>query len=501
VSLAGILLTYLVLACGYALATPRWNNPDEPAHYNYIAQLAQRAEFPVLQPGDWESQRLAQRLTSGRFSTEEPIDDFRYEGHQPPLYYLLTVPLYRIADSLGLGSNARVVALRAASIGFGLLVIVVTYAAARELDPQRAELAPLAAGIVAFIPMHTAMNATINNDALAELMASATLLTVLVGLRRGFGRKGAAAVGVLSAGLLLTKLTVYVFVPLALAALVVGPRRSLPTPTGQSKLSPLRERAGQLILALIVMAALSAWWFVRNLSVYGWPDLFGLQRHEQVVVGQPRWSGVGLEPVAFLGYSLFRSFWAQFGWMAVVIDPRLYWLFLLFMLLAAVGLWRFWREELPSWPLAGIVRLRFLLAALGLVAVEVVAYNLSFIQAQGRYLYPAILPLGVLLALGWSAVAEVGRYASRSRWLVFGLAFYWLWATAAEAISWLVSRMPAPLFLHLLTIAPTWLATKVQVRRSRQSQVGIAAAALVVAFVLLNAVCLTRFVMPYFQGW
>src|SRR5205814_1821819 len=59
-ALLAILLIYVGLASGYALATPRWNNPDEPAHYNYIAYLGRTGQFPVLQPGDWDSQRLGE---------------------------------------------------------------------------------------------------------------------------------------------------------------------------------------------------------------------------------------------------------------------------------------------------------------------------------------------------------------------------------------------------------------------------------------------------------
>jgi 4-amino-4-deoxy-L-arabinose transferase-like glycosyltransferase len=503
-SLVAILLVYLVLAAGYTLATPRWNNPDEPAHYNYLAHLARSGHFPVLQPGDWDSRRLNERLASGRFSTDQPIEEFRYEGHQPPLYYLLMAPLYRLVE--GLGSNVRVVALRFASIGLGLLLIVVVYAAGRALAPQRAELAPLAAGLVALIPMHTAMTAAINNDTLAELMASATLLAIVVGLRRGFCIRDAVAIGTLCGGLLLTKLTVYIFVPLALLAVAIGTAVPIHSSLGQGKLQEYQWRRAirYVALAVLIAAVLSAWWFVRNLLIYGWPDSFGLIRHDQVVVGQARWPGLGdnLESIRFLLYSTFRSFWAQFGWMAVVMDPRQerpYWLFLLFTLLALGGFRCFWRTELPTWPPAAALALRFLVAVLVVVMAQLLAYNLTFIQAQGRYLYPAILPIGLLLALGWSTVAEVAPGASRWRWFGFGIGFYWLWAAGVEAISWLVAAASAPPILHVLTIAPTWLATKVQIRRPRESLAGIAATALLVVLGLVNAAALLRFVVPYFR--
>ena len=38
-----ILLLYVVLAFRFASLTPAWQAPDEPAHYNYIAHIAQTA--------------------------------------------------------------------------------------------------------------------------------------------------------------------------------------------------------------------------------------------------------------------------------------------------------------------------------------------------------------------------------------------------------------------------------------------------------------------------
>jgi hypothetical protein len=135
------------------------------------------------------------------------------------------------------------------------------------------------------------------------------------------------------------------------------------------------------------------------------------------------------------------------------------------------------------------------------VVAELVLYNLSFIQAQGRYLYPAMLPIAILLALGWSTLAEIAPNASRWHWIGFGLGFYLVWALAIEALTWLLLGEPAPLFLHLVPILPAWLATRIQVRRPPESLAGIAATALLVSLALADAAALLRFVVPYFQGW
>ena len=40
---------------------------------------------------------------------------------------------------------------------------------------------------------------------------------------------------------------------------------------------------------------------------------------------------------------------------------------------------------------------------IGLTALAYLYYNLEFVQLQGRYLYPALLPLALLLARGLDA--------------------------------------------------------------------------------------------------
>src|SRR5205814_3754384 len=48
--LALALVAYAALAIGYLTLTPIWQNPDEPAHYNYVAFIAQTGGLPELRP-------------------------------------------------------------------------------------------------------------------------------------------------------------------------------------------------------------------------------------------------------------------------------------------------------------------------------------------------------------------------------------------------------------------------------------------------------------------
>ena len=97
--LAAIVVVYLVLAWLYATATPAWQVPDEPAHYNYVKYVAEHRRLPELRPGDYPHQYL-EEIKRRRFPEDMSIEPIRYESHQPPLYYALAAVVYHISSSL-----------------------------------------------------------------------------------------------------------------------------------------------------------------------------------------------------------------------------------------------------------------------------------------------------------------------------------------------------------------------------------------------------------------
>jgi len=191
-------------------------------------------------------------------------------------------------------------------------------------------------------------------------------------------------------------------------------------------------------------------WWLRNLSVYGGFDVLGLARHNAVVVGQPttaQWLidyGAGGVLQRFLT-TTYRSFWGQFGWMSTPLPDREY-LLLGGMSVAALIGWIWWaigrrkaeggRRNSVS-PHAIILILLFALTLGGYLY-----YNVTFVQHQGRYLFPALIPIGLAFAIGWWQVLDkiknlIARLLSRSTrdwapWLdqaqliVFALVFIYL---------------------------------------------------------------------------
>jgi len=396
-----IVLSFAVLGVVYAWQTPPWQVPDEPAHYNYVRYLVEQRRLPVLQAGDYDQAYLAE-ATSRRFASDISIDPIRYEYHQPPLYYVLAAPIYALF-------GGALLPLRLFSVTLGMGVLVVAYLVGKVAFPDRSWPALGGAAFMAYIPQHIAMTAGVENDVLAELLLGLVLLGLVRWLRSEGERQTRASVAIgLATGLgLLTKTTAYVALPLIVLAAIVKYVDRDSSGRWRARIGPAARSLGAMALPALLLGLP---WFVRNAVVYGGLDILGLARHEQVVVGQLRTSewiatfGWRALPSTFI-VTTFRSFWAQFGWMAVPIDNRIYAVLTVLTLAPAAGfvMWVADRwEERPRTSWVGIV----LACSALLTAGSFLWYNLTFYQAQGRYLFPALIPLGLAWSLGLETILE-----------------------------------------------------------------------------------------------
>ena len=411
-----LLIVYVIVGALYAVRTPAWQAPDEPAHYNYAAQVAANGCCPVIEMGDWDSAYL-DTLKAERFAPDllDRLPTIQYEDHQPPLYYLLSGLVYRLTDG-------SLIALRLLSVLISAGIVACAYAITLALLPDRRALALAAALLAGFIPQNLAIMASVNNDALAGLIVGLTLYLLIRYLQGA--RVPVWALGVAVGVGLLTKVnTIFLagLVPLfVLLHWWFTPDR---------RFSELIRRLALFAVPALILGGL---WWLRNVGVYGFPDVFGLRRHDQVVVGQLRTA----ELIAQVGFSeylrravdtTFTSFFGQFGWMGLFMPTWAYWIVLAFLgvvvsgwLIALLGL----RTEVKGLsektssstqaerkpqsvlsPQSSVLSPSFLswaLLALAtiLAVLQYLYYNTEFVQFQGRYLYPALIPLALFAALG-----------------------------------------------------------------------------------------------------
>ena len=434
-----LLLAYLVLGVLFAVRTPPWQAPDEPAHVNYVRQLVE-GDWPVIAPGDWDQAYLSQ-IVGAEFAPAYPVDGITYEDWQPPLYYLLQAPIYAL-------TGGSLTAMRLLSVALGAGVVALAYMVGRAVFGRAAPALAVAA-FVAFLPQHLAILGSVNNDALSELIIAAILALLVTRWPDAPPAAGRAerrrllALGLLLGAGFLTKGQAYLMAPVVGLFLLVRywPRPGRSPRSVTSIVSPLLwVFAPALLMGAVVWG--------RNAAVYGGLDVLARAAHDEVVVGQPRtaeWlAQYGLAgTLGRFARTTFVSFWGQFGWMAAPLPGWMVAGLLGLTGVAALGLILAWLgvgrtgvgprppNAQPHRQQAWVLGLTFLLT-LGLH----MAYNLTFVQHQGRYLYPALIPIavGFVVGLGYWLRPLARRWAW-AEWLLpvgvagvlIGISLFALW--------------------------------------------------------------------------
>ena len=245
---------------------------------------------------------------------------------------------------------------------------------------------------------------------------------------------------------------------------------------------PVLIQQGLLVFGVALVIALP--WYARNAALYGNLDILGLGRHDAVVVGQLRTADL-LAQVGWQTYlqnfltTTFHSFWGQFGWMAVPMSERVYLALTLLTVTAFVGVLlgigrldesddslqnnasrithhasRITPHTPHPTPALALMALTIALMLLGYLW-----YNLEFAQFQGRYLFPAMIPLGLFFSLGLYKA-----FSLRWAWLLVGglaLALGWVIVTGlrrGDVDMWavLVVGLPLALAAARASLASRW---------------------------------------------
>lgn len=395
VLLAAVLALSLATGLLYARLLPPWDLIDEEQHFHYVQHLAQGQGWPVLGETFLSPEVIDSIFATNRWAvfgigaptSRDPramgLEGYSYEAYQPPLLYLLSVPVYNLLRSGDI--LTRLFGLRVLVVFIGTATVVLAYLLAHILVPKGGSIALGSAALLALIPERVISVSRFNNDALVEALSVTTLLLLLLGLERGFGWRLTLAVGVALGGALLAKMNALVLLPTAAVALGLAYLRG-----GW----PWRRALGRGLAIYLVAAAIAGWFFLRNLQLYGDPT--GAGAFLRLASFQP-----DVSPLAFAG-SLFRGFWAMW-W-----EGRLAMAFMIVMaamaLIALFGLLRVApREDRKRAGLSLLV----IFVLLNVLAVWQSARMGLVPVVQGRLLLPAASSLSILLA--WGLVAALPR--------------------------------------------------------------------------------------------
>jgi hypothetical protein len=145
----------------------------------------------------------------------------------------------------------------------------------------------------------------------------------------------------------------------------------------------------------------TGWWFARNVLQYG--DPFGWTAYRQVFPDDARPAPLDWHSLHVFALMQFHSFWGVFGWMNIPAPP---WYYVAAGALCLLGLGGLGLGLLSGRSPAASGDQRAGLALLGAVvllqegALLWLATRCDSSCYQGRYLFPAVAPLMLLLATG-----------------------------------------------------------------------------------------------------
>ncbi len=390
-------LVFFVLCYAYNSATPYLTGgrllyqrttvadigaPDERAHISYIEHLLAGKGLPIMNP---------------------KAEDFgrTYQSHQPPLYYVLAAGWSKVvqANPIDPGHGTR---LRLLNAFIGVATLVGLFSLC-TWGFRSQFLGYLTVILTSCTPMFLALHAAISNDPLLICLCTWSMALMAKALREGWTPRRAVGLGLLVGGALITKTSAFALVP-ALFLLFLFTRKK------EDKVPWALVSVG-----IAIFIVLPIW--MRNTSLYG--DAFGLKAFKEAFAGSAQRADLvamvaqmreskGLSPegaqtdywVNWFGWWTARSYVGVFSQMDIFFSDLVYRVLLgLTGVLGLAGLFSWWKPrdetEKESRPLAWL-----LVTFFAIVALQFLQFNLTYFQAQARYLYPAVAAINIPIAFG-----------------------------------------------------------------------------------------------------
>jgi 4-amino-4-deoxy-L-arabinose transferase-like glycosyltransferase len=347
----------------FSIFTPTFYAPDEQSHFKYVKYLAENGSFPV---------QISR--------TDDPTNDWEY--YQPPLYYLSAIPFYLLSQNLSSQEAIAVRVIRSFSVLLWGITVLFTFKFIERMSVDDYFIKLFVMSMVSLLPTYAFLSSTINNDNLLTAIGS---IILYLGVLQKLSLRNSIFIGLLLGLALLTKLTAVVYIAFIMLMWLI---RLI---TKMYNWSAIHHFVLTMMLALIIWTP----WAWRNWSVYGSATA------EEIANVVHYWESI-FQACLDAMYYMQRSFWAVSG---IKNNVRFFYpIFgMLIFCFALVG-WFYGlvakKEKLTVFvgknPNTLIVLALTILVNLSLVF----RFGMLYAQWQGRFLFPLLAPISLLLAIG-----------------------------------------------------------------------------------------------------
>ena len=383
--LAVLSAIFLAIVLSWIRLIPLNAPPDEILHYHFNVEfLLRHRRLPVSGVDDTEAYQTRMPKRLGRATTLNSYVIY------PALPYVTAAAAAAISHRTFGISEER--GARLASAFWGFLFLVFLYGTAWSIAQRRWTAALIAAGF-AFIPQVLYIASYINADIYSLALSAGAVFFFVRWLQRVDDNMRAWAAAAAAGFLASAKYNYALYAPLLAAALFFAQRWQAVT---------RREVVRWILKAGAMAALLSGPWYLRNFLLYDDPlgqhFLTGTMARYNPPTLALRFSWFGWLYLYHWNWfgTLFDSFFALFGRLDVAFPQLAYRL-----LRVAVAIWSAsfaWfilegRDERERIFFIAVVL--FFLGNVFLAGWNAMTYDF---QAQGRYLFPSIVPMAALLA-------------------------------------------------------------------------------------------------------
>jgi dolichyl-phosphate-mannose-protein mannosyltransferase len=409
-----IFALYILLAIGYSLLMPLWEAPDEGAHY-HLAWYLHYAKTYATPEKNYEAQqpRAFYYLGSWILRAIDKINPALTIYYFPREYkYNIRIPERRFdwADE-----NYRfllgVYALRWLNIIFGGVALWLNWKTFKLMAPEKVTLCLAALALAALIPQYLHIMSSVNNDALGTLAGALLFYLVVRFLKEPSNLLGLLLVGLAILLPLSTKLTV---LPISVALLVL---------LAWKWFLGFSQKRWIFYSGLLVLLCTGILYFL-------FPEIVQFAGSEiKWRLFSLRKNALTIKYIKDISGQIIWTFWGKVGWLAVGLPS---WIIYLLTTLGLTGM----ALQMGRLIKSKVDRLQFnIWLATWLIAIftilAVIRNGLTTFATQGRFLFPAIGALSLLMVAGWYDVlpGRVQRYLPALIVLFFFSCNMILWLT------------------------------------------------------------------------
>lgn len=402
-----ILVYFIVFSLIYVIIIPPFETPDENLHLQYINYVSKFGRLPNQYEGMRDSSL------------------FVGQGHQHPLYYIFmgsvvnllsgdrkvdaeprfnknhiwgggtegAVPVFSHLDNDFKSNSDKNIfyLLRVFSVLFSLINLFFVYKIVLTVL-QNPKLACLSVFLAASLPQFQFLSCSVTNDNMTAMFASISVYYLIMVFRNPEKTKNFILSGLFfGLGLLAKKTLIFLIL-----SFVIVIAYSLFQKKGYKNLKR------NIIFVFVILFVLTGWYFIRNYLLYG--GFLASQMERDTM--QSLLDEKSIISVYFIkSYTkgaliLFDSFIGRFGWMNLHLPV---YIAVFYSLLFAVSFYgaisSMYRNKFVS---KNLLLLSF--ATVFFCLAGIAYFNLTFAQQQGRYLFPVISLIMLIITFGLNSL-------------------------------------------------------------------------------------------------